>query len=173
MDETGHTFRARVGTTWVPVGQPPVLPRVSKRREVSSIVVLTAPLEGGAPRLYARHFVGSIHGAEVIAALRIFRRRIGRSLIVVWGHLQAHKARAVTEFLAAHPEDFAVEWLPGYAPDLNPEEQCNAVVKNALLNALPDSVEEMRAQVRREFRRLARRPDVLRGFFRRAGLDVK
>ncbi len=34
LDETGHTFRARVGTTWAPVGRPPVLRRVSTRREV-------------------------------------------------------------------------------------------------------------------------------------------
>src|SRR5215204_1632421 len=33
VDETGHSFLARLGTTWAPVGRPPVLRRVSKRRE--------------------------------------------------------------------------------------------------------------------------------------------
>src|SRR5437016_1912891 len=61
LDETGHTFRSLVGTTWAPRGRPPVLKRVSQRREVSSVVALVAPLDGPA-RLYARHFCGSIHG---------------------------------------------------------------------------------------------------------------
>src|SRR5690348_17298510 len=35
VDETGHTFLARLGTTWAPRGRPPVLRRVSQRRELS------------------------------------------------------------------------------------------------------------------------------------------
>src|SRR5205823_2813892 len=52
LDELGHTFRARVGTTRAPVGRPPVLRRVSQRREVSSLAALVAP-PGGPARLYA------------------------------------------------------------------------------------------------------------------------
>src|SRR5438477_7112713 len=105
VDETGHTFRARVGTTWAPRGQPPLLRRVSQRREVSSIAALVAPLDGP-PRLYARHFLGAIHGEEVITALRYFRRRIGRPLVIVWDRLPAHQARPVQQFLARHPADY-------------------------------------------------------------------
>ena len=54
-DETGHSFRARPGTTWARRGLTPVLRRVSKRREVSSIVAITP--DG---RLYARHFRTSV-----------------------------------------------------------------------------------------------------------------
>jgi hypothetical protein len=38
LDETGHTFRALTGLTWARLGHTPQLLRVSKRREVSSIV---------------------------------------------------------------------------------------------------------------------------------------
>jgi transposase len=85
----------------------------------------------------------------------------------------AHRAKAVMAFLAAHPRDFAVVWLPSYAPELNPEEQCNAVVKRALANALPDTLAELQALARREFRRLQRRPEMIRRFFKHAGLHVK
>ena len=64
-DETGHSFRARPGTTWARRGLTPVLRRVSKRREVSSIVAITP--DG---RLYARHFRTSISSRCVILALR-------------------------------------------------------------------------------------------------------
>jgi transposase len=144
---------------------------VSQRREVSSLGALVAPLAGPA-RLYARHFLGSIHGDEVIAALRYFRRRIGRPLVIVWDRLPAHQAKPVQEFLARHPDDYQVEWLPPYAPDLNPEELCNGAVKGALLNAQPASVAELRQQARRSFRRLGRRTDELYSFFRHVGLCV-
>lgn len=171
MDETGHSFRSRVGTTWAPVGHPPVLKRVSQRREVSSIVVLVAPLDGPA-RLYARHFHGSVHGEQVLVALRYFRRRIGRPLIVVCDRLNAHRAKPVQEFVATHSEDYCIEWLPPYAPELNPVEECNGAVKRELLNAVPGSVDELRHQARRSFIRLGRRSQVLYSFFHHVGLDV-
>jgi transposase len=148
-----------------------VLKRRSQRRELSSIVALVAPLDRP-PRLYARHFVGSIHGEQVITALRYFRRRIGHPLIVVWDGLQAHRARPVQEFVATHQADYCIEPLPAYAPELNPEEPCNGAVKRELRNVLPDSVEELHQVVRRCFLRLGRRPDTLRHFFHHAGLAV-
>jgi transposase len=171
VDETGHTFRARFGTTWARRGRPPVLRRLSQRREVSSIVALVAPL-GRPARLYARHFRGSIHGQQVVIALRHVRRQIGQPLIVVWDRLNAHRAKLVQAFVAAHPDDYRLEWLPPYAPELNPEELCNGAVKRELLNALPASVPELHRQARRAFLRLGRRSTSLRGFFAHAGLAV-
>jgi transposase len=145
----------------------PVLYRLSKRREVSSVVAVTP--DG---RLYARHVRGSVSSRTVILALRYFRRKVGTPLLVVWDRLNAHRARATTAFLAAHPQDFAVAYLPAYAPELNPEEQCNACVKRAMENALPDSVADLHRLARREFRRLQHRPQLIVSFFRHAGLSV-
>src|SRR3712207_5369919 len=78
-DETGHSFRARPGTTWARRGLTPVLRRVSKRREVSSIVAITP--DG---RLFARHFRASVSSSTVIQVLRSFRQKIGTPLLVVW-----------------------------------------------------------------------------------------
>jgi transposase len=144
---------------------------------VSTIAALVAPLGGpGAPderaRLYARHFRGSIGWERVITALRYFRRRVGRPLVVVWDRLSAHRATPVLAFLATHPDDYRLEWLPSYAPDLNPEELCNGAVKRELQNAAPASVDELHRLARRGFLRLGRRPDVLRGFFDHVGLPV-
>jgi transposase len=144
---------------------------VSQRREVSGIVALVAPLDGPA-RLYARHFGGSIHGPQVITALRDSRRQIGQPLIVSWDRLNAHRAKVVQAFVAAHPDDYRLEWLPPYAPELNPEELCNGAVKRELLNALPASVAELHRQARRAFIRLGHRSTTLRGFFTHAGLSV-
>jgi hypothetical protein len=58
------------------------------------------------------------------------------------GRLNAHRSRATTDFIASHPQDYALAYLPAYAPELNPEEQCNALVKGAMANALPGSVDD-------------------------------
>ena len=144
-----------------------MLRRVSKRREVSSVVAVTP-----AGRLYARHFRGSIASGAVIQALRHFRRKIGRPLLVVWDRLNAHRARRIAAFLTAHRRDFAVAYLPAYAPDLNPEEPCNACVKRAMENALPHDIADLHRLARREFRRLQHRPDLIVGCFHHAGLKV-
>lgn len=172
MDETGSTFRARLGTTWAPVGHPPELRRLSKRREVSSVVALVAPSGKKQARLYARHFEGSIHGAQVVEALRHFRRKVGRPLVVVWDRLGVHRSEEVQAFVAAHSEDFVLEKFPAYSPDLNPEEGCNSQVKSSLLNATPESVADLHRQVRAAFIRLDRRHATLRGFFGHAGLSL-
>jgi transposase len=122
--------------------------------------------------LRARHFRGAIHGEQVIVALGYFRQRLGRPLTIVWDRLSAHKAKEVSAFLAAHPHDYQVEWLPAYAPDLNPEELCNGAVKQDMLNTVPDSVDALLHQARCSFNRLGRRSAVLRSFFHHVRLDV-
>ena len=59
-----------------------------------------------------------------------------------------------------------------YAPELNPEEQCNALVKRAMANALPGSVDALHRLARREFGRLKRHPEMIVRFFRHAGLSI-
>ena len=84
LDETGHSFRARPSTTWARRGVTPVLQRLSKRREVSSVVAVTPT-----GQLYARHVRGSVSSPVVIRALQHFRRQIGQPLLVVWDRLNA------------------------------------------------------------------------------------
>ena len=144
-----------------------MLRRVSKRREVSSIVAITP--DG---RLYARHVRTSVSSETVISVLRSYRRQVGTPLLVVWDRLNAHRSKLTSAFIAAHPQDYAVAYLPAYAPELNPEEQCNALVKRAMESALPGSVADLHRLARREFCRLQRRPEMIVSFFRHAGLSV-
>ena len=75
--------------------------------------------------------------------------------------------------MAAHTRDYAVAYLPAYAPELNPEEQANAWVKRRMANALPASITELAALARTSFRLLQHRPTLIRHFFQHAGLYVK
>ena len=172
---------------------------MSKRREVSSIVAVTPdgrlcarhfrgsvssptvilalrPFRGSVSRptviLALRPFRGSVSSPTVILALRHFRPKVGAPLLVIWDRPTAHRARRTAAFLAAHPQDFAVAYLPAHAPELNPEEPRNACGKRAMANALPSCVADPHRLVRRGFRRLQHRPELIVGCFRNAGLRV-
>lgn len=144
---------------------------LSRRREVSSLVVVTP-----AGQLYARHQTGTVNTRAVLAALPYLRRQLATPLLIIWDRLNkglhAHRSRAVQQFVAAHTTDYALEYLPAYAPELNPEEQANAWVKRAMANALPGSITELAALARASFRRLQHQPALIRHFFQHAGLAV-
>jgi transposase len=167
VDETGFSFQVEPGTTWAPKGRTPVLRRVSKRRQVSTAIGLTT-----SGRVYTKHFDHAIHGADTVAHLTHLRRRIAGPMIIVWDRLQAHRAAVVKDFLAEHPE-IDIEWLPSYASELNPEEDCHGNVKDRMKGATPETEAEIRAQADRGFARLRRRPDLLLDFFHHAGLRIK
>jgi transposase len=167
IDETGFGFLSRLAPTWAPRGQTPVLRRVSRRRELSVFICLT--LSG---KLYKRHFEHAIKGEDVVAGLRHLRQHISGPLIIIWDRLNAHRAKVVKQYLTSEPE-IQVEWLPAYAPELNPEEQVHGNVKQHLRNATPETVKEIRQQVDRGLARLRQRPDMLLSFIRHAGLRVK
>jgi transposase len=167
IDETGFSFQIGTGTTWAPKGQTPQLRRISKRRQVSTAIGLTT-----SGRVYKKHFDHAIHGEDTVAHLEHLGRQIHGPKIIIWDRLQAHRSKATKAFLAEHPE-IDVEWLPSYAPELNPEERCHGNVKDRMKGATPETEAEIRSQADRGFARLRRRPDLLLGFFHHAGLSIK
>ena len=167
IDECGFSFAEKLATTWAPTGDPPVIRRVKRqRRGLSSVLART--LRG---KIYKRHFRGSIHGAQVVVALQQVRRLMAAGFILIWDRLAAHRSKPVWDYLAAHPE-IRVEWLPPYAPDINPEEFCHGTVKQHLRNMTCDTVEAMQQHVDRPFARLRHRRDMILGFFHHAQLTV-
>lgn len=120
-------------------------------------------------RLLKQHFDHAVKGEDVIVALKHFRRHLPGPLIIVWDRLSAHQSLPVKEWVASQ-SDLYVEWLPPYAPTLNPEELCHGNVKRHLHGTTPADVQELRQQVDREFARLRKRADLLRSFFEHTGL---
>jgi transposase len=164
IDEVGFSFLATFGTTWAPLGETPILRRVSQRRSLSSIAGLSF-----SGKIYWLHFHHAIHGEDVVCFLKHLHKRLSGPLFVVMDRLQAHRSDPVKEYLHRHPA-IQIKWLPAYAPELNPEEYCHGHVKAEMLNACPETVEELQELADYGFGRLRHRPDILRGFLQHAGL---
>jgi hypothetical protein len=101
----------------------------------------------------------------------LFPQTPGRPLLVVWNRSRTHTDGQVQAEVAAHPEDFATWLLPPYAPESNPEEQANALIKRRMASALPTSIDELRAWACQRIRYLLRHPDIVRHFFDHPGLS--
>lgn len=167
-DETGFSFLAPLARTWAPRGKRPTLHRITtERRVLSTAIGMT--LSG---RIYKRQFDHAMDSDSVIVALKHLGRQFSRPWVLLWDRAQIHRSKKTQNYLAQHPE-IIVEWLPPYAPEVNPEEYCHGNVKQRLKNAIPETREELRMLVDDGFSRLRKRPDLLLGFIRHAGLSVK
>ena len=77
-------------------------------------------------RKYFRLFTGSVKSDQVIEFLRDLFRHLRRRVIMVWDRLPAHRSRKVLEFLWKYNR-VRMEYLPAYAPELNPMEYVCAI----------------------------------------------
>jgi transposase len=166
-DEFGVSYVEPVSFTWAPKGQTPQLKRHGRyRRETSTMAGLT--ISG---KIYKRHFDGSIDAEKLLDGLEHFREYIQRPIILIWDQSRTHKALLVKAYLEKHPE-IHVEYLPSYAPELNPEEYCHGNVKRHMKNAIFHSKAEIRNSLNKGFSRLRKRPDILLDLFQHAGLKL-
>lgn len=122
-------------------------------------------------KIYKRHFDGSVNAEKLIIGLEHLRRHIQGPFIVIWDRSSTHRAKVVKAYLEKHP-DILIEYLPPYAPELNPEEYCHGNVKRRMKNGIYQSKTEIRKSLDAGFARLRKRKDILLGCFQHAGLEL-
>ncbi len=86
--------------------------------------------------------------------------------LVVDGH-SSHKSKKTKEWVASTKGRFQLFYLPGYSPQLNPDEWVWSNVKSAKVGrAGIDSHEDLKNKAVGALRRLVEMPQIVRGFFR-------
>ena len=92
-------------------------------------------------------------------------------LLVVWDGIPTHRSRAVKDFLSAGAAQRVwLEQLPGYAPELNPDEGIWSYLKGVeLRNLVCLNLEHLHSELAQAVERLKQKPDVIRSCFREAG----
>ena len=102
--------------------------------------------------------------------VRWLRRQIRRGIILVLDRWSVHRS-GVRRLVERFGSKLLVEWLPAYAPDLNPVEQVWSHTKYAdLANYIPDDVEALAYQVNDSLEQVGTRQQLLRSFFDHAEL---
>ena len=121
--------------------------------------------------VYFRLFPGAIRAPQVIQLLAHLLRHLPGQLLVIWDGLPSHRSRAVRTFLAARQDRLTVEFLPAYAPELNPVDDLWGHWKqHELPNLCPKTFWELSDHARRALRRMRRRPTLVTAFWKQADL---
>jgi len=117
-------FHRRVGplrttlsrTHLAPRGETPVLQYSFSWKQLSVIAGISYW------RFYFRLFPGAIRTPQVLEFLKALQATIDRKLLIIWDRLQAHRSKLVRQHVEEQRGALALEYLPAYAPELNPVE---------------------------------------------------
>jgi len=169
LDESGFLLIGTVRRTWAPRGQTPITRYRYQHVKASLISALSVSPKRHRVALYYQLHRANIRRPEVCAFLRHLLRHLPGHVIVLWDNGQIHKGEAVRLLRARHPR-LHLEYVPGYAPELNPDEGVWNQTKGALANGRPDNLDELAAHILRELANLRRSPASLRACFHESDL---
>lgn len=170
-------LRPLVRRSWALRGQTPIIRCWDRRDRLSVIGGILVPPCRARRRLSAvfRIHTRNIRTPEATEFLRVLERHVRGPMIVVQDRLNVHRA-AVKRWLAGRKADaprVMIEWLPSYAPELNPAEQLRYHGNRVdLANVAPADRDDLRRRVRRSLTRQRCRPNLLAAAFDHAGLRL-
>ena len=161
-----------VRRTWAPKGKTPIHYSWDRRDRLSVISAITVSPERCRLGLYF-----DIHGHNIDtdtfeSFVRWLRRRVRRRIVLVLDRWSVHRSGA-RRLVERFGSKVRIEWLPAYAPDLNPVEPVWSRTKYAdLANYIPDDVRALACEVARSLDRAAGDQSLLRSFFHCAKLRL-
>ena len=161
-DETGLRSDYQTGRSYGIKGKTPVIPGTGQRFSINMISAIT-----NRGKMSFMVYEATFRVPTFLKFLKRLVKQVGRKVfLIVDGH-PVHRAKLVQEWRAGHLEELEIFYLPGYSPELNPDELWNQDLKsNALGRRRPHTKAEMATDVRSYARSTQRRPDVVRNFFK-------
>ena len=156
--------------TWAPRGETPIQRAWDRHDRLSAIGAITVSPQRRRLGLFFRVHGHNIRAPDIVSFLRQLHRQVGRPIIVVWDRSSVHRSAAKQ---LAHCKWLKVEWLPAYAPKLNPVEAVWTHTKYSdLANYVPNDVDELYDEVGNSLNDLHFTETLLRSCFHWAKLDL-
>jgi transposase len=161
-DEAGIRSDYHAGTTWAPVGQTPVVANTGARHSINMLSAVSAQ---GALRFMLHD--GTVNASVFIEfCRRLLKDAPGPVFLIVDGH-PSHRANATKQFVAGTEGRLRLFFLPGYSPELNPDEWVWKNVKADRIGRIGvTSKDDLKTKATGALRRLQKLPALVRGFFR-------
>lgn len=154
---------AGLGRTWGEKGKTPEVPTSGQRQSINAISAVNAR---GAfwYEVYAGRFNATRFKEEFLQSF--MRGRTRPVFLVVDGH-PAHRAKIIASYITQLKGRLELHFLPGYAPELNPDEFVWNDVKREGTSKKPlKRNESLRQRVEGDRANIKRRPALGRSFFR-------
>lgn len=163
-----------VRRSWSPRGVTPVLKhRTRSRKKISAMGALAATPGFRKVFFMFRLLPEKNFGAhECLAFLRQLLANLTGRVILVWDRFLAHRSKIVKKFIERNPR-LTVEYLPPYAPDLNPVEPIWAHLKmNKMANYCCKTSEELSAKAKSSLCSIRRERPVLKNILKHVPLKL-
>jgi transposase len=160
-DESGFRADTVHGRTWGVRGRTPVVPCPGQRQRISAASAVNAT--GG---FWYCTYEGGLTAELFVRLLRqMMRHRVKPVHLVVDG-LPAHKTRLVKDYVQSTGGRLTLHFLPGYAPELNPDELVWSHVKRTGVARTPlRRGERLRDKIEGQLAKIKQAPRLLRSFF--------
>jgi transposase len=172
IDESGFMLQPLVRATWAPKGRTPVMKSWDRRDRLTALSALTVSARRRRLGLYFAVQRRNAKTDDVVTFLLWVRRQLRRRLIVVLDRLAAHRA-AARRLGEMHGDAFRFEWLPAYAPELNPVECVWSQSKYGhLSNLVPTDIDDLQDRACDSLDTIRREQPRLRGCFAHASLRL-
>lgn len=161
-DESGFRADAVHGKTWAKKGCTPVVARPGQRQNISAASAVSAK---GA--FWYATYKGGLTGELFVQLLKQMMRGRKKPVHLVVDGLPAHKKAIVKEYIASTGGKITLHFLPGYAPDLNPDELVWSHAKRTGVARSPlKAGEKLECRVDEQLQSIANDPSLVRSFFR-------
>src|SRR5829696_2695814 len=160
-DETGLRSDDVRGRGYAPRGRTPEV-RVDHRR--ANLGLISAVTNKGELRWMVLD--GAIKAPDLLRFLARLVRDADRKVFLILDRLPVHRSAKVRDWLTGREAEIEVFHLPGYSPELNPDEGLNGDLKQAVTRKEPArSKAQLKRAVVGHMRRLSKLPDRVRSFF--------
>ena len=114
----------------------------------------------------------NIRTDQVVGFIKQLRKQFQRPLIICLDRWPVHRA-AAKRIADSRMKGIEFEWLPAYAPELNPTEARWSLTKYSdLANFVPDDVPELKRTVRSSLKRQIYSHHLKQSFFKTAQLKL-
>lgn len=161
-DESGFRADAVHGKTWAPKGQTPVVQRPGQRQSISAASAVSAH---GA--FWYATYQGALTGELFVDLLKSMMQGRKRPVKLVVDGLPAHKKAIVKEYVLSTEGMLSLHFLPGYAPDLNPDELVWSYAKRTGVARSPlKAGESLQCRVETQLQHMASDTALIKSFFR-------
>jgi transposase len=160
-DEMGVRSDHAAGRSFSKRGKTPVVAGTGRRFGCNMISAIT-----NKGRLYFMVFKSRFVTAVFLQFMRRLRKQVRRKIYLIVDSHPVHRSVAVRKEVEAYRGELQLFFLPGYSPELNPDEYLNNDVKsNAVGRARASNQHEMIANVRGYLRSTQKTPQVVRNYF--------
>jgi len=165
-DEMGLRSDDQAGRSYAPKGKTPVIPGTGQRFRCNVVSAITNRGHVGF-MVIKKGFTAPVFVQFLRRLVRYSKRRV---FLIVDGH-PVHRSRYAAAWLAEHEKQIRVFLLPGYSPELNPDEMLNNDVKsNAVGRKRARTQKQMMTNVRRYLDNRRANPELVARYFHEASV---